>query len=209
MTDCGTEWWQEPCAEEEVDPTNNDDVVDDSNMGEADDWEEDDGHMEGDGQDHGDMDYSVRDEKEIEWILNANPMAGNLVATIVSWSAFTRYLLEVVMYSDMLMFDHDDDSGLYKAYYDYTTETANTSSGSTDYLGMAKNIRTYSGVAMFGVLAITQLLSSFGILASINMMTWGYGMPVMGLLCLVENILLLLGFNGAYSDWDDTAKVAG
>lgn len=204
MTDCGTEWWQEPCAEDDT-------PADDNEMGELEDFfpdgfGEEEEPMEGDDHDMGDMDYSMRDEKEIEWILNANPMAGNLVATLVSWSAFTRYLLEVVMYSDLLFWEFDNDLGYFKTYYDYTTETASTSSGSTDYLGMAVKLRAYSGVALWGVLAITQLLSSLGIMASINMMTWGYGMPVMGLICLVESILLLLGFNGADADFNDTDK---
>ena len=106
--DCGDNWWQEPCPVEEEAPV--DDNADmtgqegDDNM--EDDWEEEHEHVEGDDHDM-DWDPSARSEDEIAWILDANPMAGQVAFAVIAWSTAVRHLLSWFAYSDLISYPSD------------------------------------------------------------------------------------------------------
>ena len=67
-------------------------------------------------------------------------------------------------------------------------------------------MKIVTSAVLYTVMALTQTLTGFGMFAGINMMVWGYGLPLIGLFDGIENILLLIGYNITHTDFNDDAK---
>ena len=78
----------------------------------------------------------------------------------------------------------------------------------TNYWMYANYVYNYGSMAVWGVALLTQLLSTAGLFADINTITWMYGVTIGGLfLTLSYEFLQLLGIQTAYSN--DGTGLAG
>jgi|ERR1712179_34914 len=64
---------------------------------------------------------------------------------------------------------------------------------------MGSKINSYAMLVLGGAKFVTQLLSMLGIMGSVNIMVWHYGMMVGDLVMLATGIMMFMSYNKAYS----------
>ena len=69
-------------------------------------------------------------------------------------------------------------------------------------------IRFWTGLIFNGASAITQLMSSLGIGGGINLMVWTWGNALGFFIHLVNQIILVVGYNATYGEMTDSANTA-
>jgi len=78
---------------------------------------------------------------------------------------------------------------------------------STNWWKLANLIEGYASLSIAGILTISQLLSMFGVGASVNMMLWGYStMLVMPLVMGVTEMMRWAGYDAAYVICQDSSS---
>ena len=120
----------------------------------------------GDGGDGGDSHGEIDDWEDMKEMMGHNPMIGNITYLHIALGTAVHAALELFVW-------HDED------YYD---DGDVLSTNTWKYVGMAHH---YSQLGIFSILAITQLLSMFGIAGEINLMAWMYAEMLEGILALV------------------------
>ena len=131
------------------------------------------GDMGGDG--HGDGHGKVDDWEDMEEMMGANPMMGNLTYLHIAMGSAIHAALDLFVWHDDTHYDAGDV--LSTNYWEYT--------------GMLSH---YSHLGIFSILTVTQLLSMFGIAGEINIMAWMY----MEMLEMVIKMIVQLGWMVSY-----------
>jgi hypothetical protein len=130
----------------------------------------------------GDMTWEKFDEMASEYF---HPMDGNIAYLMVAGGAVMELVLDGFIW-------HEDNA-------DTVSQLASGSSN-TDYYSLMHKIELYGGLAIFGTATLTQLLATFGIMVSINMLVWGMVLPLGGM--ILELSMAVLGFL-AYNQFYD------
>lgn len=119
-----------------------------------------------------------------------NPMEGQITFAIVAVASAVGYAL------DMFKWRADVNNVSY-----YAPGDAAWNNG-TNWWKIYNMLGCYTGLILWSVAAITQLLSMGGIAADINLMVWGYGLGGVG--GLVSLIVSLLAFYAKWSSFTIT-----
>ena len=80
---------------------------------------------------------------------------------------------------------------------------------STNYWKLSDQVRLYGILGIFGTAFVTQLLSTLGIAAGINLRVWIFvvGLAEAGV-AMTVSILRMLGYNAAFTKYDDSTSSA-
>ena len=76
------------------------------------------------------------------------------------------------------------------------------------YWYLSSKINSYAMLVLGAVKMTTQLLSMLGMMGSVNLMVWHYGMMAGDLVMLVTGIMMFMSYNKAYSIATDNAEDA-
>jgi len=134
------------------------------------------------------MSMSDMDGKDMTMMQKAM-MPGNL--------AFLGMAIETGLMAGLELFRYRSAS----TYYDDGNISA------TNWWKLANMIEQYAGLSLAGILTISQLLSMFGVGASVNMMLWGYStMLVMPLVMGVTEMMRWAGYDAAYVICQDSGS---
>jgi hypothetical protein len=139
------------------------------------------------------MDGHHHDDDHMEMGVHLDPFHGQLAYTMVSTMSVAHLALEIFKW-------HHLDT--------YDTDEWKDSQQGTNYYLYNRQITYYGGLAIWSVLAVTQMLSNFGIMTDINLMAWTFGGMIGGLLMLVANIIGLYGYEKMYTVENDTNALA-
>jgi len=80
--------------------------------------------------------------------------------------------------------------------------------GTTNYWKIGEELHEYAGLTIFGVISITQLLSTLGMFTEINMMAWAYGVMAYTIISMIADLILLWGKDVAFGKAEDTSSAA-
>merc|ERR1712037_903904 len=175
------------------DPVDPVEPVDDG--GDMDGGDMDGGDMDGDahmehGDKHGDghKDWSMSGIEKFGYAAGLNMLASH--SDLVPNLAFLGVTIYYLMY---LFFD---GSMGYKSEDNYY-EAGKLGNDETNYWELADMIKLFGGLGIFGVLMVTQLLATLGIMSGLNMMLWHF----------TVNLLRMLGMNAAWGKKDDSNAI--
>ena len=118
------------------------------------------------------------------------PILGQIAYLTVSALLMSGNLLKAIRW-------RKDTTGGASYYIWWTSNESEL--GSTNYWSLANMIQAYGGLAVWGVLFITQLISTFGIMGEINMMAWELGGFAYTLTEAIFSILMFLAMMKASS----------
>ena len=141
-----------------------------------------------------DMDHDDHHEEEG----HGNPMMANVHYAMTAIMTSTAYSLAYFRY-------RGDAMDFYTAGDQYLGTDA------PNYWKMANTVRLPTSAGIFGVLALTQLLSMFGIAGEINLMAWRYGLMVWMASNMVATLIEFYGYESAYAWYaeDTTNNIYG
>ena len=149
--------------------------------------EMDEGHSDGDMSPMGILDHV----RELQDLVYYSPMKANL------W--YLAITIFFVQFSLLTVTRYRTGANVYDA--------GMLGDNSTNYLKMSDQLRLYGMLGIFGVAMVTQLLATFGIATGLNLMVWTYLVLGLGTLVgLTVVVLRTLGYNAAWSKYDDTAS---
>jgi hypothetical protein len=151
-----------------------------------------DGHHEKGEMDWDNVDIEQLDKNAAKEIARGevDPMAGQLTFLLTAWGATIFTALDAFRYNKL-------EDVWCKANSAYEMGVADKN------FCNAKTIGYYGNLAVWGILAITQTLSTLGIAAEINLMAWMYGQAVFGLIMLIDHGLRFMAFNTAHTKCND------
>jgi len=192
------------CAVPDPDPVDPVEPVDDG--GDMDGGDMDGGDMDGDahmehGDKHGDghKDWSMSGIEKFGYAAGLNMLASHsdLVPNL-AFLGVTIYYLMYLFFDGSLRYKSEDN------YY----EAGKLGNDETNYWELADMIKLFGGLGIFGVLMVTQLLATLGIMSGLNMMLWHYVGGFGGLaLHFTVNLLRMLGMNAAWGKKDDSNAI--
>jgi hypothetical protein len=126
------------------------------------------------------------------------PLQGQMTYTFVALGAATMHALKAFRYRSTTGF-YDAGKGL-----DATDAGKGLDYKGPNWWSLMNMLNDYGNLALWSVLGIFNLISTFGIAVPLNGMVWGYASFIFAILNLVVMIVGKIGYDAAYSETPKT-----
>lgn len=126
--------------------------------------------------------------KEAGWD-RSMPGAANMIYTVLPLVNATALALKVFRYRS----DPSDTVEYYAAGKGLDTK-------GTNYWSLMNLIHNWTGIALWSILGITNLLATFGIAGEINMMLWNISALIFAVVMVLSKVIGTLGYDTAYAE---------
>ena len=70
----------------------------------------------------------------------------------------------------------------------------------TNYWSLMNMIHDFTGITLWGVLGVTNLLATFGIAGDINMMLWNFSALIFAVVMVLTKVIATVGYDAAYAE---------